>query len=112
MKKGWSVDTRAVEIMLADFAHAPEHWTPFEIKTDLALQDTFKGWWHVLEGFVLTLAASGAELPEMEPLFPESILVAQRAAAENGALHEQRHGILHRRIAQATRHHTRHAQGH
>jgi 4'-phosphopantetheinyl transferase len=127
LRKGLSVDTRAVEITLPAFELAPEHWTPFEINlrrseslwspNEAQPQDTapaLRGWWQILENFVLTIAAGGDDLPEMEPLFPESILVAHRAAlaAEHGATHEQGHGILHRRIAKTTRHHPRYDQGH
>ncbi len=118
LHKGLRADTRDVEITLPAFEHAPEHWSPFEINLrggELfgSPNHTLRGWWQVLENFVLTIAASGDGLPDTEPLFPESILIAHRAhVSEDGVPHEQGHGFLHRRIAKTTRHHAGHAQGH
>jgi len=127
LRKGLSVDTRAVEISIAPFQDASEQWTRFEIELcadarrglgeyelgDHALDDhkdaPLQGWWRVWENFVLTIAASDDDMPARQPLFAEALLITQSAvrSTTGGTLHDQGHGLFHRRIAQATRHHAR-----
>jgi 4'-phosphopantetheinyl transferase len=103
LHKGLSVDTRTVDITMAPFAQAPSQWAKFEIQLNLETQETLYGWWRVQEGFVLTLAGNAEDAPDATPLTPEVVLVT------SGDSHEG-HGVLHHRIAQATRHHSRHAE--
>lgn len=102
LRKGLSEDTRAVEISIAPFEGAPAEWTPFEIELDLEHEGTLRCWWRAQDGFVLALAADAPETPDEIPTTPETVLVTV------GELHEG-HGVLPRRIAQATRHHPRHS---
>jgi 4'-phosphopantetheinyl transferase len=110
LRMGLRVDTRAVEITLMPPAPPPAPWASFGVSTTLAGGAVLNGWWHVWDGFVLTLATSGADAPAREPLAPESVLLADSAAIEE--THDQGHGPVHRRIAYATRHHPRHAPRH
>jgi 4'-phosphopantetheinyl transferase len=105
LHKGLSMDTRAVEICIAPFDPVPAQWTPFEITTTPHVTEGWRGWWRAQENFVLTLVSGADETPEPGPLTPETVMV------ESGALHEG-HGVLHQRIAHATRHHARHTGGH
>jgi len=102
--KGLSVDTRAVEISLAPFETAPARWTPFEIQFDFENAETFSGWWRAQEGFALTIAGASEYAPVAMPTAPETILL------ESGVDDGKEHGIVHRRIAETTRHHARHSQ--
>lgn len=81
-RKGLSVDTRMVEISLAPFAVAPEHWTDFQIHFagGDAPWSSLRGWWRVMDGFVLTLAANIQESPDAAESMPETILVAHAPA--------------------------------
>lgn len=124
-RKGLSVDTHTVEISIAPFGNVPEEWTPFKISLCAGVwspvsdnsawsslsgetasgkfaQASLSGWWRAQDGFVMTLAAGAEQAPDEIPLTPEAGLVTA------GDLHEG-HGLLPRRIAQATRHHARHA---
>lgn len=82
LRKGLSVDTRVVEISLAPFALAPEHWTDFQIHFAGGDADwsPLRGWWRVTDGFVLTLAANIQETPDAAEWMPETILVAHAPA--------------------------------
>lgn len=101
--KGLSLDTRAVEISIASFEHAPARWTAFEIKFNFENAETYYGWWRVQEGFVLTLATDAQAAPYDFPTSPEISLLANL-----GEAHGQGHGDVSHRIAGATRHHARH----
>lgn len=105
--KGLSLDTRAVEISIAPFDHAPERWTPFEIELRGQAQGAvppLRGWWRVQNGFALTLVGATNDAPDEFPTVPE--IEWLKLGVHNGP----RHGSVHRRIAETTRHHARHVQ--
>ena len=99
MHKGLSVDTRAVEISIAPFENIPAQWMAFEIKSDFQNTVLLHGWWRAQDGFVLTLAATAAEMPPVQPLLLEMELIAHS---------KNQHNDAHHRIAQQTHHHARH----
>jgi 4'-phosphopantetheinyl transferase len=77
LHKGLSVDTRAVDITFGPVQQAPEQWSPFQATVSGLLPETsLRGWWRVLGGYVLTLAASLGEIPDAIELQPETFLVA------------------------------------
>jgi 4'-phosphopantetheinyl transferase len=102
--KGLSLDTRAVEISLALFEQAPAQWTRFEIEFAFEQAETFSGWWRAQAGFVLTIVGASDDAPDEFPTAPEVLLL------ELGVKNDQEHGIVHRRIAETTRHHARHSK--
>ncbi|MCA9962504.1 MAG: 4-phosphopantetheinyl transferase family protein [Anaerolineales bacterium] len=60
LQVGLMVDTRCVTCLFAVTAVPPQAWTPFAIELDasrLRVAPPLQGWWRVLNGFVLTLAA-------------------------------------------------------
>jgi 4'-phosphopantetheinyl transferase len=66
IQKGLSIDTRAVEVMLAPFQSPPHAWTPLEIhfQSDERNRPPLRGWWRVHDAFVLTLATNADSHPQ------------------------------------------------
>lgn len=60
LQLGLTVDTHCVTCAIEPLPEPPQAWTPFPIELDTSrLQSVplLQGWWRVMDGFVLTLAA-------------------------------------------------------
>lgn len=97
LHKGLSVDTRVVEISIAPFENAPEQWTLFQINfaSGDAAWAPMQGWWRVLDGFILTLAAHVQDTPDSAELVPETYLVSHAPAHQTHAAHRIGHAPHH-----------------
>ncbi|MCC7162635.1 MAG: 4'-phosphopantetheinyl transferase superfamily protein [Anaerolineae bacterium] len=101
---GLSIDTRAIEISGAPFTELTEDWMPFRATVQLNDAAPLAGWCRGYGNFVLTLVTIANDAPARFPTSPENFTITL------GAEHGQGHGGLHRRIADATQHHTRRHQ--